>query len=398
MTVLDYLQFRERLSDIIQPNQDDFYLIKWLKARQFDVDKAEAMFRASMDFREEMDVEKIYREYDPPEVIKKYLTGGFCGHDKEGSPIRIELYGRLDIKGIMCSVKKSDLVKIKIKQFEGTVKDWEQQSKKLGRRVDGMTVIVDMDGVGPRMMWSPGMQMHFSLVQMLEDNYPEMLKRLFVIKAPGIFPLLYKLAKPLISEDTKNKIHILGNDYKSTLLKYIDPEELPAFLGGTQTDEDRNPRCVSKICQGGLVPEEYYLENTEYMDHLKTVTVPRGEKYLVEHIVETPGSYLRWEFKTDDYDIGFAVLKKQSKGNAQVVPMSRMNSHVVTQDGSYTCQEPGTYYVCFDNSFSWTRSKKIYYHTEVLVADETIIKYEINDLIENGDWKTLCEKYETTHL
>jgi hypothetical protein len=33
------------------------------------------------------------------QVIKNYLTGGFCGHDKEGSPIRVELYGHLDLKG-----------------------------------------------------------------------------------------------------------------------------------------------------------------------------------------------------------------------------------------------------------------------------------------------------------
>lgn len=50
----------------------------------------------------------------------------------------------------------------------------------------------------------------------------------------------------------------------------------------------------------------------------------------------------RWEFKTDDYDIGFSVVKRQGKGLVSVVPMTRTNSHVVTQDGSYTCPEPGT--------------------------------------------------------
>ncbi|KAJ8312323.1 hypothetical protein KUTeg_009696 [Tegillarca granosa] len=286
--------------------------------------------------------------------------------------------GRLDIKGIMCSVRKSDLEKTKLQQCEWTVKDWEEQSKKLGKRVDGLTVIFDMEGVGTKMLWRPGMQMYLHLVKILEDNYPEMMKRLCVINA-----------RPLISEDMKNKIHVLGGDFKSTLLKFVDKEELPAFLGGMQTDPDGNPRCITKICQGGDVPEQYYLENTELLDHMQTVTVGRGDKVQIEQIVEKSGSILRWEFKTEDYDIGFSLLMKKNGENVPVIPMVRVNSHVVAQDGNV---------LCFDNSFSWTRTKKIYYSCEVLSSDETELKSEINDLIENGDWETLANNFETTHL
>lgn len=54
--------------------------------------------------------------------------------------------------------------------------------------------------------------------------------------------------------------------------------------------------------------------------------------------------------------------------------------------------------LCFDNSFSWTRTKKIYYSCEVMISDEIEINTEINDLIENGDWETLAKNFETTHL
>ena len=39
------LQFKDRIDDIVKPNHDDYYLRKWLKARNFDVDKAETMYR-----------------------------------------------------------------------------------------------------------------------------------------------------------------------------------------------------------------------------------------------------------------------------------------------------------------------------------------------------------------
>jgi len=31
------------------------------------------------------------------------------------------------------------------------------------------------------------------------------------------------------------------------MLEYIDPDQLPCFLGGTLTDPDGNPRCVTKV-------------------------------------------------------------------------------------------------------------------------------------------------------
>lgn len=69
-------------------------------------------------------------------MLKKYLTGGFLGQAKDGSHLRLEPYGHLDLKGIMMSVKRSDLEKTKIQQCETTVAFWKQQSKKVGTMVN----------------------------------------------------------------------------------------------------------------------------------------------------------------------------------------------------------------------------------------------------------------------
>lgn len=391
-------KFKLRVQDLIKPDHDDFYLHKWLKARCYDVDKAEKMFRTSMAFREKMKVDTILEDYKQPEVLCKYLTGGFCGHAKDGSPVRVEPYGRLDMKGLMCSVRKSDLEKAKIQQCEGTVRDWQEESKKRGYRVDGLTVVFDMAGVGTRMLWRPGLKMYLHLVKVLEDNYPEMMRRLLIINAPGIFPLLYKIARPLISEDMKQKIHVIGSDYKEYLLRYIDASDLPACYGGTLTDPDGDPTCKTMICYGGDVPEKYFLQTADFQEQMETATVPRGDKLTIDVQVNRPGSILKWEFKTENYDIGFGVLYQTSNGTVPVVPSSRVSSHVVAEDGSYICDNIGTYTLCFDNSFSWTRNKTIYYNTEVLYADDTRITTEINSLIEQGDWEMLSQKFETTHL
>ena len=51
--------------------------------------------------------------------------------------------------------------------------------------------------------------------------------------------------------------------------------------------------------------------------------------------------HFRWEFKTEDHDIGFGVFYQSLKGNVPVVETSRVNSHVVAEDGSCVCEEPG---------------------------------------------------------
>lgn len=391
-------QFRDRVKDIIKPDCDDFDLRKWLKARNFDLNKAEQMFRNSVAFKEKMKVETLLAEYDTPEVIKKYLTGGFCGHDKEGSPIRVELYGHLDMKGIMASVRKSDLEKTKLLQCEWTVKDWEEEGKKRGHRVDGLSVIFDMEGVSTKMLWRPGLQMYLHLVKVLEDNYPEMMKRLYVINAPRIFPILYKLARPLISDDMRNKIHVLGDDFAPHLLKYMDADQIPKVYGGTLTDPDGNPKCLTMINQGGVVPQKYYMESEELLAHMTKTTIARGDKLLVKFDVQKEGCILRWEFKTEDYDIGFGVLLMVEGKSYPIKPIERVNSHALAEDGSINCDRLGTYCLYFDNTFSWTRAKTVYYIGEVLTVEDDYVKSELKDLIEEGDWETLEAKFETTHL
>ncbi|XP_071115998.1 retinal-binding protein-like [Haliotis cracherodii] len=382
-------KFKVQIQDLLTDRHDDHSLTKWLKARQFDVAKAEHMFRTSMAYREKMKIEDLVKNYTPPEVLQKYLTGGFCGYDKEGSPVRVERYGRLDMKGIMFSCKKLDLEKTKILQCEGTVRDWETQSQKLGRRVDGITVVFDMEGVSSRMMWRPGLQMYLYLVKVLEDNYPEMMKRMFVVNAPRIFPLLYKLCRPLISEEMKNKIHVLGGDFSGVLLEHIDADQLPVFLGGAMKGKDGDPYCSELIPAGGDVPETYYLQSLTNTDNMETTTIPRGDKIILKYEVDTPGSILRWEFKTEGFDISFGVFLLREGAKIPILPLERVNSHMVPEDGSCTCEEAGTYELCFDNSFSWARGKKIQYSVEIVAADDNIETEIDHMIVGDGSWRDL---------
>ncbi|XP_030292162.1 SEC14-like protein 2 [Sparus aurata] len=63
-------EFRGRIQDILPslPAQHDHYLLRWLRARSFNIQKSEAMIRKHVEFRRKMKVDSIISDWKPPEV------------------------------------------------------------------------------------------------------------------------------------------------------------------------------------------------------------------------------------------------------------------------------------------------------------------------------------------
>ncbi|NXV78586.1 S14L2 protein, partial [Atlantisia rogersi] len=295
-------QFREKLQDVLPslPSQDDYFLLKWLRARCFDLPKSEAMLRKPAVL---------------PQVIRKYMSGGMCGYDREGSPIWYEIIGPLDAKGLLFSASKQDLLKNKFRDCEMLRHECEQQTQKLGKKVEMVLMVYDCEGLGLKHLWKPAVDTYGELLSMFEENYPESLKRLFIVKgelgpgvplppqlgadprsntaclpppAPKIFPVAYNLVKHFLSEDTRKKVVVLGSNWKEVLQKYIDPAQIPVEYGGTLTDPNGDPKCSSKINYGGDVPQHYYVRDQLAQQYEHTVVVNRGSSHQVEYEILFP--------------------------------------------------------------------------------------------------------------
>nr|XP_057910113.1 SEC14-like protein 2 [Doryrhamphus excisus] len=367
-------QFRLKIQDILPdlPAQHDHYLLRWLRARSFNVAKAEAMIRKHIDFRRNMKVD-ILSDWTPPEVIRRYVSGGMCGYDKEGSPIWYDVIGPLDPKGLLMSATKQDFMRTKIRNIEMLQRECRQQSKKLGKNVESITLIYDCEGLGLKRLWKPAIETYGEILTMFEDNYPEGLKRVFLIKAPKLFPMAYSLIKHFLCEETRRKLVVLGGNWQEVLRDHVNAEQLPIAYGGTRTDPDGDPRCRTMINYGGTVPRSYYVQNFIKVQYDTSVTISRGAVLQLDYHISAPCSLLRWQFSSDGADIGFGVYKRTVETSEQkvaamleVVPSERYNAHLVPEDNMITCAEPGVYVLCFDNSYSILQSKRISYKVEVL--------------------------------
>ncbi|XP_055017784.1 SEC14-like protein 2 isoform X2 [Boleophthalmus pectinirostris] len=329
-----------------------------------------------LDFRRQMGVDVILTEWRPPEVIEKYLSGGMCGYDREGSPVWYDVIGPMDPKGLFLSASKQDFIRSKIRDCEQLQQECDRQSERLNRNVESITMIYDVEGLGLKHLWKPAIETYGEILQMFEDNYPEGLKRLFVIKAPKLFPVAYNLVKHFLSENTRHKIHILGANWQEVLLKYIDVEELPAIYGGTRTDPDGDPRCRTWINHVGPVPRSYYVRDHVKVEYEQSLSVSRRSTRQLDYDILLPGCVLRWQFCSDSGDIGFGVFLKSQKADRQkasqmreVVVSQRYNAHLVPEDGSLTCEVPGVYVLRFDNTYSLLQPKTIRLTVEVLLPD-----------------------------
>nr|XP_044988653.1 SEC14-like protein 4 isoform X2 [Jaculus jaculus] len=256
------------------------------------------------------------------------------------------------------------------------LKKSENMLRKLGRKIETMLMVFDMEGLGLRHLWKPAVEVYQQFFAILEANYPETVKNLVVVRAPKLFPVAFNLVKSFMSVETQKKILILGGNWKQELSKLISSDQLPVEFGGTMTDPDGNPKCLTKINYGGEVPKSYHQGRQESLQYEHTAPVGRGSTQQVEQEILFPGCVLRWQFASDGGDIGFGIFLKTRMGErqkagemAEVVPSQRYNAHMVPEDGSLTCLKAGVYVLRFDNTYSLLHPKKISYTVEVLLPD-----------------------------
>lgn len=371
------MKLRRSIADVRKPHHDDHYLLRWLRARDFDPDAAEKMLRDSLQWRQRWDAENI-QSWEPPEVLQKYYPSGISGFDKDGAPVVIVPFAGLDIWGVLHSVKKGDFIRNTIKHIEMYSEIARKQAAIHGQVASQVTVVFDMENFNLRQYaWRPAGEVVIALIQMYEANYPEILKICYIINAPKVFAIAFSVVKNFLKEYTLSKIQIIKSDpvkWKAAILSTIPADQLPAYYGGTQTDPDGDPKCPSKIKQGGKVPKSYYYKKNEKLEDEKytTVVVKKGDKLKIPFVVAQDGSFLRWGFRTENHDIKFGVVCTNEEGvESEVIPIQKVSSHLTEEIGVVTCSAPATYTVIFDNSYSYLRSKKLIYSIDVEPPVET---------------------------
>ncbi|XP_075969908.1 SEC14-like protein 2 [Anticarsia gemmatalis] len=369
------MKFRRSVKDVIRPEHNDHYLLRWLRARQWNPEAAEKMLRDSLKWREKWGIDTTLQSWQAPEVLENHFPSGSTGFDKEGSPVIIVPFVGLDVWGLLHSVTKTDVIRMILRHLENYLAIARKQAAEYGPNALKVVVLFDLEGFNIKQYaWKPAAEMVFTLLQLYEANYPEILKTCFIINAPKVFALAFSVIKKFMHEYTISKIKIFGSDprkWQPPVLAIVDKDQLPQHYGGTMVDEDGDPRCGLIVRPGGKVPKSYYSNNPSFESEkeYKRVTIKTGDKHVVDLLCSDSDSVLKWECGVDSHDIKFVIKRRDEEGNETVVHGPRKLTEGPADIGVLSVSGPATYSVIFDNKSAFLRSKKVYY--DVLIAVPT---------------------------
>ncbi|GFV53743.1 SEC14-like protein 3 [Trichonephila clavipes] len=247
---------RRTFHDLIPKMQEDetvFY--RFCKARDYDLEKAEIMLRKHITWAKEVKIETFLTSYKPPEVFSKYFPCGFLCHDKEGNVVTYIDVGNIDVKGFWNSAKPLDILQTFILCLQKDLMQLKLQNKELGTTLTKIGYIFNLENL------SFINAVHKNTIELLLrhfktylDNYPERMKYAYILNAKPYINFAISIFKPMFSSAVLEKLKFYGSSgWKEDLLKIIDADELPAFLGGNKTDPDGNPLCKTFVSKEDLL-------------------------------------------------------------------------------------------------------------------------------------------------
>ncbi|KAA1473730.1 CRAL/TRIO domain-containing protein [Dentipellis sp. KUC8613] len=225
----------------VQPSHDDATLLRFLRARRFEPDKAQRQFTTTEDWRRQQDIGRLYATFpaDEFERAKRFYPRWTGRRDKHGVPVYV--FRLASLTGPM--QKELNAVPVE-RRYQRIVALWEFMSRFTlplctalphphddKTPISTVTSIIDLESVSLGTMWS--LRHHLQQASELATaHYPETLHRIAVVNAPAFFPTVWGWIKAWFDEGTRTKVMVLGRNPGEQLRTFIEPHNLPKAYGG----------------------------------------------------------------------------------------------------------------------------------------------------------------------
>lgn len=327
---------------LMEDDRTDVILLKFLRARDFDVRKAFVMLKNTIIWRKEYNVDGLIDE-DLGDDLEKVVF--MHGHDKDGHPVCYNVYGEFQNKELYNKVFADEEKRRRFLRWR--IQFLERSIRKLDFRPGGINTIFQVSdlknspGPGKRELRIATRQ----ALHLLQDNYPEFVAKQVFINVPWWYLAFYTMMSPFLTQRTKSKFVFAGPARTAeTLFKYISPEQVPIQYGGLSVDYCE---CNPEFTVDDPAPE---------------ITIKPATKQTVEIIVNEK-CYLVWELRVVGWEVNYsAEYVPNTEGGYTVIiqkprRMSPADEPVVS--GSFKIVELGKILLTIDNPT--TKKKKFLY-------------------------------------
>ncbi|KAL7409446.1 CRAL-TRIO domain-containing protein, partial [Mrakia frigida] len=219
---------------------DDSTLLRFLRARKFNVEGAVKQYTDFLAWRDDKGVDQAYENYDIEEfeTLRRAYPMWTGSRDLRGLPIYVYKISALTpatlsrlIPNDAASSSSIAVITFALIRFLLPFTTAIQRPDQPMSVISGSNSIIDVGGVGLSRFW--GLRSHLQVAsQVASANFPETIDRVFVVGAPSFFPTVFNWAKKWFDPGTVEKIHILSNDSLPTLLTMMPKESIPKEYGG----------------------------------------------------------------------------------------------------------------------------------------------------------------------
>jgi len=211
------------------PEDPDALMLRFLRARGWDVEQAFSMLASTIKWRKDTRVaEDIIAPGEEGLCklpgVKKNLESNKCyfhGTDRQGCPV---IYARAKTHKASTQTNE-EMLKYIVYQME--------TSRTLipsGEGIETTSVFLDMSGLGMSSMdWDTATM----VPKIFQNNYPELLNKAVIWNAPTLFSGVWKVIKPMLDPAVQEKIRFASST--KDIEDMIDPKHLEKNLGGTST-------------------------------------------------------------------------------------------------------------------------------------------------------------------
>ncbi|EPS63229.1 hypothetical protein M569_11558, partial [Genlisea aurea] len=226
--------------DLLPVRHDDYHtLLRFLKARDFDIDKTIQMWEDMLTWRKEYGADTIMEnfQFDALEEVLEYYPQGYHGVDRDGRPVYIERLGKAHPSKLLRATSIEKYLKYHVQEFEKAINEkFPACSIAAKRWICSTTTILDVQGLGIKNLTSSAANLLSAMMKIDNSYYPETLHRMYIVNAgPGFKRVLWPAAQKFLDAKTIAKIQVLDSKSMAKLLEAIDECELPDFLGGSCT-------------------------------------------------------------------------------------------------------------------------------------------------------------------
>ncbi|EPS39170.1 hypothetical protein H072_7040 [Dactylellina haptotyla CBS 200.50] len=282
-------QLRTTFWGFVKYDNPDALLLRFLRARKWDVDKALVMMVSTMHWRgQEVFVEDIVHEGELGATRKDGVDLDANKHN-EGFLHQLRI-GKSYIHGTDKESRPICIVSVKLhKAAEQTPESLERYTiyliettrLMLKQPVDTACILFDMTGFGmANMDYAPVKFM----IKCFEAHYPECLGICLVHNAPWIFQGIWKIIRGWLDPVVASKVHFTSKT--SDLTEFIAASQLPKFLGGEEdwTYEYIEPVPGENPAIDNPTPEE--IAEKEKLSEERQKIIDEYEKNTREWILE----------------------------------------------------------------------------------------------------------------